>query len=207
MEVKLFLFVIGYLFIVVICLIAALTWTGRRNYGILKTIGVVLITLFVLYAVPFGDHTLGEIKRHQLCKELGGTKIYQVVENVDGFMWERSGSQGNPPHSTYGYSFTEASDLDGRIYRYTRKSSDLIDSQMVEKSQARYVARGSPYENIGPRHLVRRFSIIDVTDSKVLAVHGLVAYRGGWLGYGSVTCPQEIFDPITFVQQVLKPRN
>ena len=191
--------------VIVVGVIAALVWSARHKYGAWQKAGVVLATLLVIYAVPFGDHTLGEIKKHQLCKELGSTKIYQVVENVEGFMWARSGGQGNPPHTTYGYTFSEESDLNSRIYRYTKRPDGSVDSQIAKESQARYVARSAPYEDIGLHHSARKFTIVDVRDNKVLATHGLVAYHGGWLGFGSVTCPHERFDAIAFLQQVLKP--
>ena len=144
MELMLFVFAIGYLVIVLIGVVVALAWSIRRKLGLLKTIGVVLATLLVIYAIPFGDHTLGEIRKYQLCKEHGGTKIFQVVENVEGFMWAGVGGQGNPPYTTYGYAFIEMIDSGGRINRYTRRSDGSIDNHIVNESQARYVARLEP---------------------------------------------------------------
>lgn len=204
MEIMLFVFAIGYLVIVLIGVIVALIWSIRRRLGFLKTAGVVLATLLVIYVIPFGDHTLGEIKKHQLCKEHGGTKIFQVVEGVEGFMWAGVGGQGNPPHTTYGYPFTEAIDSSGRINRYTRRSDGSIENHIVNESQARYVARLELEKWFGPDHFVSKFTIVDVRDNKVLAAHAKVGYQGGWLGFGSLNCPLDRFDELTLVQQVLK---
>ena len=205
MEVRLFLFAVGYLLIILIGLIAVLMWSGRRNYGFLKTAGVVLATLFVIYAVPFGDHTLGEIKKYQLCEEHGGTKIYQAVENVDGFMWAKIGQAGIP-YSTHGFAFFETSNLSGEIFRYAKNPDGSVTEQKIDKSIARYLARSTGYEKIGQHHLIRKFEILDLLENKVIATHGLIAYDGGWLGYGSVVCPAEPFDAITFVKKTLQRR-
>ena len=206
MEVRLFLFAVGYLLIILIGLIAALMWSGRRNYGFLKTAGVVLATLFVIYAVPFGDHTLGEIKKYQLCEEHGGTKIYQVVENVDGFMWLNSGGPGKP-YTTHGYSFHEAKTMSGEVLRYTMRADGTVDEQRVAGPQARYAVRQIPYEYIGKRHSVSKFVITDTKNDKILGSHGTVAYDGGWLGYGSLNCSgnEPRLDVIEFTHRVLIP--
>jgi len=205
MEVALFLFAIVYLVILFVGVTVVMKWSHRRKLGFFKTAGMVLATLFVIYVIPFGDHTLGEIKKHQLCKEYGGTKIFQVVENVDGFMWERSGGQGKPPYTTHGYTFYEASDLDGRIFRYTKDSTGTVATQIAESLQARYVARAIRDESVGQKHVIRKFMIIDANEKKVLATHGSVAFKGGWLGFGSTACPNQPFDRIAFINQVLKP--
>lgn len=205
MEVALFLFVNFYFVVVLTSIVVAINWSVGRGFGFFKTAGLVLATLFLLYAIPFGDHTLGEIRKHQLCREYGGVKIYVVIENVDGFMWAQSGRQGDPPHTTYGYTFFESSDMGDRIYRYTKQLDGSIDSQIVEKPRSRYVVRSTPYEKIGQQHSVRKFTIVDVHDNKILAAHGFVAFDGGWLGFGRTICPEGPFDPVGFVQQVLKP--
>lgn len=197
------LFAAVYLVVVLIGIVVALVWSMRRGFGFFKTAGVVLAALFLLYAIPFGDHTLGEIKKHQLCKEHGGTKIFQVVENVDGFTWE-TGRQMQP-YETFGYAFVEVRTSQGAVFRYKKLADGSIEEERTELLQARYLARLTPYEDIGQHHSVAKFTIVDVRDNKVLATRGSVAYHGGWLGFGSVTCPEERTDPITFVQQVLKP--
>ncbi|MGV3627076.1 MAG: hypothetical protein ACO1PN_05255 [Betaproteobacteria bacterium] len=205
MELALFLFAISYLVIIFVGVTVALKWSRRCKLGFFETAGMVLATLFVIFAIPFGDHTLGEIKKHQLCKEYGGTKIYRVVENVDGFMWERSGGQGKPPYTTHGYAFYEASDLDGRIFRYTKRSTGTVDNQVVESLRAQYVVRAIRDESVGQKHVIRKFMITDANEKKVLATHGSVVFDGGWLGFGSTACPNQPFDRIAFVNQVLKP--
>ena len=206
MEVMLFLFAVGYVAIILIGVVVALVWSIRRRLGFFKTVGVVLATLFVIYAIPFGDHTLGEIKKHQLCRELGGTKIYQVVENVDGFMWLNSGGPGKP-YTTHGYSFYEASALSGEILRYRKRPDGSVDEERVSFPQARYAVRQIPYEYIGKRHSISKFVIIDIKDNKVLASHGTVAYDGGWLRYGSLNCSgdQPRPDVIDLIHKVLIP--
>lgn len=205
MEVTLFLFAVGYLAVIIVGASAAFKWARRRKLGFFKGTGVVLATLFVIYAVPFGDHTLGEIKKHQLCKELGGEKIFEVVENVEGFMWEKSGGPGKP-YTTHGYQFHEASNLSGEIFRYTKSADGAVDRHKVESSLARYTAQRFPYENLGKHHAISRFVITDIRDNKVLATNGTVAFRGGWLGLvGSKVCPNEPFNSVLFVQSVLKP--
>ncbi|MCW5576649.1 MAG: hypothetical protein KIT13_11190 [Burkholderiales bacterium] len=204
MEVTIFLFIVGYLIIVLIGVIFALVWSIRHKLGFLKTMGMVLATLLVIYGIPFGDHTLGEIRKLQLCNEHGGTKIYQVVENVDGFMWI-AGRQGKP-YDTYGYSFFEAQTADEVIFRYIKNRDSVLDEQKVDSPQARYLARLAPLEKLGRHHSIRRFLIIDMSDNKILASHGTVAYEGGWLRIiGSTVCPHNKFDALSLVRSVLKP--
>lgn len=208
MELMLFVFAIGYLVIVLIGVVVALMWSIRRKFGFLKTTGVVLATLLIIYAIPFGDHTLGEIKKYQLCREHGGTKIFKMVENVEGFMWARIGEQSKPPYTTYGYNFYETSNPDGRVFRYTKRSDGSVDGQIVNESQARYVVR-SDRKEIGA-HTIRSFIIFDKQNNRPLAKHDTVAYRGGWLGLGSVVCPynaNEPFQAMNFLSRVLSPRK
>lgn len=206
MEVALVLFAIVYLAIILAGIVVALIWSRRRRYGLIKTTGVVLATLVIIYAVPFGDVTWGEVKKAQLCKEFGGTKIYQDVEDVDGFMWWESGGPGKP-YTTHGYAFLEASNLKGEIFRYTKGADGTVDEHRVESSQARYVVRQYPHEKLGGHHSISKFVIIDRKENKILASNAHVAFDQGWMGFGSVVCPNERFNHIDFIHQVLRPRK
>lgn len=202
MEVAIFLFAIVYLAIILAGVTLAVIWSRRRKMGFFKATGVVLATLFVIYAIPFGDHTLGEIKKQQLCNEYGGGKIYQIAENVDGFLWKTGRESKN--YDTFGYSFREVRTLKNEIYRYEKNQEGVFEERRVEVSRARYFVHRLPTENLGPHHYLSKFVIMDLRQNKILASYGSVSYHGGWLGFGSRGCPAMVFDQISFIKTVLK---
>lgn len=206
MEVAIFLFAIVYLVIIVTGIAMALAWSERRKMGFFKATGVVLATLFVIYAIPFGDHTLGEIRKQQLCKEHGGVKVYQVAENVDGLMW-RTG-RIKKPYETFGYSFLEVQTEKDQIFRYEKNAEGFLEERRVDAPRARYFFRFLPEERLGAHHSLSKFVIVDLHQNKILASRGSVAYGGGWLGLlGSRSCPTQVFNAISFINTVLEPRE
>lgn len=202
MEVAIFLFAIVYLVIIVTGIAMALAWSERRKMGFFKATGVVLVTLFVIYAIPFGDHTLGEIKKQQLCKELGGTKIDNIVENVDGLMW-RTG-RIKKPYETFGYSFLEVQTEKDEIFRYEKNPKGFLEERQVDLPRARYFFHLLPREKLGAHHSLTKFVIMDLHQNKILASRGSISYSGGWLGFSSRNCPEGVFEATTFITTVLK---
>ncbi len=207
MEMMLSIFFLGYLVVIGLGVGVALWWSKFWGYGKAGTTTAVLGVIFVLYAIPFGDHTLGEIKKNQLCKEYGGTKIYKVIENVDGFMW--GPSRQREPYQTYGYSFYESDTIEGGIFRYSRRTDGAVDEEKVTSLRSNFLVHLMPEEQIGKRHTLRRFVIIDRRTNEILASNGTVAYKGGWLGViGSEVCPYDPkrpFNHLEFIRNVLKP--
>lgn len=207
MEVTLFIFAVVYLLIILGGVTVALVWSRRRKLGFLKTTGVVLATLIVIYAIPFGDHTLGEIRKYQLCKEHGGTKIYQVVENVEGFLWETG--RLREPYETFGYPFFEAHTAKGETYRYEKGPKGTLEEEQVTTPFALYFVRLLPDEEMGRHHAIGRFVIMDMRSKKILASHGTVYFRGGWLGLGGTSCSGPPSSKVgeELIRTVLKPRK
>lgn len=197
------IFFLGFLLVIGLGVGAALWWSKFWGYGKVGTTICVLGVLFVLYAIPFGDHTIGEIRKNELCKEFGGIQINRVVENVDGFMW--GPVRESPPYQTFGYSFYESDTKEGGIFRYTRRADGVVFEEKVGSSLAQYLVRGLPVEKLGDHHTIRKFEIVDRHTNEILASHGTVAYKGGWLGvFGTEACPSR-FDRVKFIHSVLKP--
>ena len=118
-------------------------------------------------------------------------------------MW-RTG-QLMEPYKTYGYSFLEVQTEKEQIFSYIKNRTGGLEEQRVTSPQSRYFARLIPSEKLGEHHSIHKFVIMDMRNNEIIASQGTVAYRGGWLGFGSVVCPEERLDTVTFVQQVLKP--
>lgn len=214
MEVTLFLFALGYLTIILVGVIWAITWSSRRGYGAAKTGAVVLGVLCIIYAIPFGDYTIGLIRFNRLCKEQAGTKIHQVVENVDGYLRDSGrGPQRPSQYTTNGYPFLEQIGFKGEIFRYTRRDDGSVVEEKIDHPRSKYVFRRIE-SAIGADITKNSSTIVEVSSNQVLASHTVLYYQGGWFSsfYGgpglSRRCPREdSIESRDLVSAVLKPRD
>jgi hypothetical protein len=203
MEMMLAIFFVGYLAIAVAGLVFAFWWSKENMYGWIKTSAMVFSLQFVIYAIPFGGITIGVIKKNRLCKEYGGTKIFRVVENVDGFM-RHSVRQGQVPYTTHGFAFYEVKTRKGEIYRYTRSPHGHVVEDKIEQVKSRYVAQQLADREFGEDHRLRVFAVLDTRNNEILGSYGRIEYRGSG-GVGSSVCPAgPPFDYNGFIKSILR---
>jgi hypothetical protein len=202
--------VLIYLGIVLVCMLVALGWARERKWGVRGKTGIVVGVLFVAYAIPFGDHTIGLIKFKRLCEEQAGERIYETVDGVDGILW--SSGQQNKPYTTYGYSFYETQGKGGRVFRYVQREDGTVAEENHSSPKARFLIHRSPWSTISDHLEKTEFIVEELSSGKPLAIHTILSYSGGWLtrslegigGHGP-SCPDRPFEPVRFIHTVLKP--
>lgn len=209
MEVKLFLFAVAYLALVLACIVVALVWSTRRKFGFFKTAGVVLATVFLLYAIPFGDHTVGYLYFRHLCDKEAGVKIQRTVPNVEGFWWWPI--QDGEIALKYGYAFVE-----GGVDPQKGRRYEVLDATIVEYKdttiKSRYAFRSSGIANLSMGIQRGGDEIVDLRTGEKLAEELGFQFRGGWMlrkvlsgsGGSSGYCPTNV-DYLKLITTVLKP--
>jgi hypothetical protein len=173
-------------------------------------IGVVVAIGFVVWAIPYGDHTLGKIEFKMHCAREAGLRIYRTVSGVEGF--RSPFASGNTPRQL-GYNFVEEMQSNGKITRHTLQNDGRTITEAVQIPISRYaVDRKSSM--IGVQISRGEYSIIDLKTNEKLAEYVQFGHLGGWFArqlaamhaYRSV-CPPEAFSLSKLIRDVLRPRN
>jgi hypothetical protein len=198
-----------YLGIAIACMIWALSWARRRNFGAGRRVVTILTVLFATYSIPFGDHTIGAIKVAKLCEKDAGSNVQRVVEGVEGFQWE-TGLSAKP--DTFGYRYLEVQLNKGSVTRYVRTDSFQVRIESGVAPISKYLVYRAPEERIWPHIHMGRFVVEEIQSMTPLAVWVNYSYEGGWLarslkGIGATGgyCPTKPLNHIEFIHTVLRP--
>jgi hypothetical protein len=201
-------FILFYLGITVACVLWALSWAGRRKCGVSRKSAVVVLVLFIAYAIPFGDHTIGYVYFNRLCDSEAGARIYRTASGVEGLLSPTADGQ---MARHLGYHFVEEGTDTNNVTRYEIRGDDIVEHKNTS-SVSRYILEHRHTDGkLGVA--TGKYVISDESTKEELAVYTNFSYRGGWLsrgllsGYGgiSASCPNQVFDFEKFIVAVLKP--
>jgi hypothetical protein len=123
-----------YVFIVFGCVMAALGWAWHRKLSAWGVTGAILGVLFVTYAIPFGDHTIGLIKFKRVCEKESGTRIIRTVPGVEGLL---SDDADGEMAQRLGYRFVEKGKNRSDVIRYEVVNDKIVKYEHVQ-SRSRY---------------------------------------------------------------------
>ena len=175
-------------------------------------IGAAFALGFVVWAIPYGDHTVGKIYFNRLCNEEGGERIARTVEGVDGYM-SVFGVPSRRPEDR-GYRFYE--DTVDKKGMTTRAMVNPDGSFVIEKNVApisRYIVKWNrTSDNVQIERITT--TIEDRVSGETLARRTAFLHRGGWLmrsleamnAYGA-SCPPGPTDAgatISLIKKVLR---
>lgn len=172
-----------------------------------RAITVLLIGL-VVWAIPYGDHTIGKIHFKILCEKEAGLRIYRTVSNVEGF--RSPFASGNTPRQL-GYKFVEEMHSNGTTTRFTVLSDNRVIEEQLAAPTSRYIVDRKT-SKISTQVTRSEYSIIDGKINEKLAEYIQFGHHGGWLprqlaamhAYRAV-CPPEPFNLSKLILDVLKP--
>lgn len=172
-------------------------------------IGAVLAVAFVVWAIPYGDHTLGKIEFKILCEKEAGLRIYRTASDVEGF--RSPFASGNTPRQL-GYRFVEEVHASGTIMRYTLQNDGRTVEERTSTPISRYVV-DQKASMIGIQISRSEISIVDLKTNGKLAEYVEFGHHGGWFArqlaamhaYRAI-CPAEPFSLSKLIRDVLKPR-
>lgn len=165
-----------------------------KNRSLRARLGVSFAIIFVVWAIPYGDHTLGKIQFILLCSEDSGLRVFRTVINVEGFR-SISGSANTPVQ--LGYKFFEKITSDGSIIRYEVGDKGQVTEKRKAIPRSRYLV-GRKETNISLQIIRIEDVIVDLKNNERLAEFVQYGHRGGWLNrqFGAmhayhVSCPAQ----------------
>jgi hypothetical protein len=173
-------------------------------------VGAVLTVAFVVWAIPYGDHTLGKIEFKILCGKEAGLRIYRSVSDVEGY---RSPWVSNDSPKAHGYVFAEQINRDGTVTRYTLRSNGTVTEERGAKPVSRYVLDRRQIA-INSQITRSEYFIVDSKTNEKLAERVGFGHHGGWLPRQlaamhtyHAACPSEPFSMGRFLREVLMPKQ
>lgn len=210
-----FIAVMVYFGLGIVLMFVAYRRMVKRGRSLAVRLGVVLLIGFIVWAIPYGDHTLGKLEFESLCKKEGGEHITRTATDVEGFMWSLFEQPAGNPREL-GYQFVE-----GKVNQNgltSRLSATPDSSYVMEKNVtpiSRYVFNLSrTTENTQIERVTD--TIVDRVTGEELAHRTEFLHRGGWLMRSlasmnaySVVCPsrpKHESETILFIKKVLKAK-
>lgn len=163
-----FLILIGlliYFGLGIALMFVAYRWMAGKGRSWRARIGVVLVIGLVVWAIPYGDHTLGKIEFKMHCAREAGLRIFRVVSDVEGF--RSPFASGNTPRQL-GYNFVEEMQSNGTITRHTLQSDGRIIKEAAPIPISRYVV-DLKSSMIGVQISRSQYFIIDLKTNEKLA--------------------------------------
>lgn len=206
-----FLILIGlliYFGLGIALMFVAYRWMAKRGRSWRARIAVVLAIGFVLWAIPYGDHTLGKIEFRTLCEKDIGLRIYRKESNVEGYR-SPSGTRNTPLEE--GYRFFEKMNPDGTVTRYTLQGDKRVIEERDVTPTSRYLVDRK--RSVINAQITRSETfVVDVTNNEKLAEYVSYAHHGGWFARQlaamhaySAVCPPKPFYLVA--RDVLKPKG
>jgi hypothetical protein len=199
--------VLGYFLAGLVAVIVLARSLARREISLVWKIGAPLGLAFVVWAIPYGDHMLGKYEFERLCRAEAGTKVFQVVNNVDGFK-SRLSSSKSPKEQ--GYKYVERVNSNGTVDRYSLSDDGVLKVESKVTSNTPYLVDQSTHM-IGRQIIRVEDKISDSRKGKLLAVHVSFGHVGGWLSrqlegmyVHRDLCPKDPLHYTEFVRSVLK---
>ena len=174
-----------------------------QDHSLRARLGVMFAIIVAVWAIPYGDHTLGKIQFILLCGEDSGLRVFRTAMNVEGFR-SLSGSANTPIQ--LGYKFFEKITSDGSIIRYEVGDKGQITEQRKATPRSRYLV--SRKETSISMQIIRiEDVIVDLKTNERLAEFVQYGHRGGWLNRQfaamhayRVSCPAQ---PVNFGKVIL----
>jgi hypothetical protein len=165
----LFVLIGGYLYLA--------WWAIQKPRALLRK--AFLLLVFVL--VPTADAFYGRIELKHLCEKDGGLKIFQVIENVEGFYDE---ILGPTEHwiKKYGFRYVE-----GKVYQQNNRLILLPDGKLKMETD---IAPRSIYLFSSEHGYIKNLygysrKFVKNTDTnEVLGTYTSLGFRGGWIERG-----------------------
>lgn len=138
---------------------------------------VTVVSLLTFVLIPTADEFLGKWYYDRLCKTEAGAKTYKSAENVEGVI-----TQSLPFYELekLGYKFREY-EFNGKYYRERRAENSKETKEEISKQTARYMVKGSGWQQIQLRVRKNEQQIIDTQTMEILGQYTTFSYGGGWV--------------------------
>lgn len=201
--------VLGYFLAGLVAVIVLARSLARREISLVWKIGAPLGLAFVVWAIPYGDHTFGKYKFQRMCTQEAGTRIYKIANQVKGVR-SPYGAENTP--SEYGYQFWERDNSDGTVDRFSLLDGGTVKSEKRVASISRYRVIQSRYR-AGRQFTRTRTTVVDTESNEILAEKVEIGHAGGWLhrqlsdmySYRA-WCPKESPNSSQLARSVLKAK-
>jgi hypothetical protein len=192
--------------------IALIAYRGmrERKQSLSARVAVVSVIAFIVWVIPYGDHTWGKIHFKWLCGQDAGVRVFRTAMDVEGFR-SLSGSANTPLQ--LGYKFFEKINSDGTITRYEVQDNGQVAERRAVIPLSRYLINRKEM-NLSVQIIRIEDVIVDLKTNERLAESVEYGHRGGWLvrQFGAMhayrlTCPSE---PVNFgkvMREVLRANS